>query len=151
MHDNYLEQGMFGDPQEKVIATHPCHMLWCYTLKPCQTKKARMVCNGVPGHGAITLAHTYANSLNPSSERVFWAVAAYLGLKVVGADVSNAFAEDPAPKTPLCLLYIDDAYREWWEHHLKYKQIPPHYHSITSFSCNTRPSSRIWKIMGKTY
>jgi hypothetical protein len=35
----------------------------------------------------------------------------------IGADVSNAFAEAPAPKAPL-YLYIDDAFRDWWTHHL---------------------------------
>lgn len=63
----------------------------------------KMVCNGAPGRGTIMLAHTYANSLDPSSESLFWAIAAYLGLIKVVADFSNAFAEALAPN-PL-LIY----------------------------------------------
>jgi hypothetical protein len=105
-----------------------------------------MVCNGAPGRGTVTLAHTYANSLDSSSERLFWAVAAYLGLIVVGADVSNAFAEVPAPKAPL-YMYIDDTYRDWWENHLKREPIPANhtvvqvYHAIQGHP----ESARLWE------
>ncbi len=75
---------------------------------------------GARGHHP--LAHTYANSY-PASERLFWALAAHLGLTVIGADIANAFAEAPPPEAPL-YMYIDDAYREWWEHHLHLDPIP---------------------------
>jgi hypothetical protein len=42
----------------------------------------------------------------------------------IGADVSNAFAEAPAPQAPL-FLYIDDAFRDWWTNHLGNAPIPP--------------------------
>ena len=83
-----------------------------------------MVCNGSPRQkGTVTLGHTYANALDAASERLFWAIVASENLIAVGADVSNAFAEAPAPKAPL-YLYIDDAFRDWWTNHLGNAPIP---------------------------
>jgi hypothetical protein len=65
-------------------------MLWIFLLKLDQNKKARMVCGGSPRQGAITLAHTYANSLDPASERLFWVLAAHLGLTVIGSYIANS-------------------------------------------------------------
>jgi dUTP pyrophosphatase len=48
---------------------------------------------------------------------LFWAIVAHEGLIAIGADVSNAFAEAPAPKAPL-FLFIDDSFRDWWVNHL---------------------------------
>jgi hypothetical protein len=68
-----------------------------------------MVCYGNPHQkGTVTLGHTYANTLDAASERLFWALVAKEGLIAIGADVTNAFAEAPAPKAPL-YLYIDEA------------------------------------------
>ncbi len=55
MLDNYKEQKMFGMPQQKPQGIKALRMLWIYLLKPDKTKKARMVCGGSPGQGAITL------------------------------------------------------------------------------------------------
>ena len=100
-------------------------MLWIFLLKMDGTKKARMVCNGHPRQkGTVTLGHTYANSLDAASERLFWAIVAQENLIAIGADVSNAFAEAPPPKAPL-YLYIDEAFREWWTDHLGRPPIPP--------------------------
>jgi hypothetical protein len=59
-----------------------------------------MVCDGSPCRGTITLGHTYANSLDAASKRLFWAIVAQQGLTAYGADVSNAFAEPP-PSIPI--------------------------------------------------
>ncbi len=48
---------------------------------------------------------------------LFWAIVAHEGLIAIGPDVSNAFAEAPAPKAPL-FLFIDDSFRDWWVNHL---------------------------------
>ncbi len=83
-----------------------------------------MVCNGNHKQRmGIKIGHTYANALDAASERLFWSIVAKEGLIAVGADVSNAFAEAPPPRTPL-YLYIDEAYREWWTEHLKRPPIP---------------------------
>jgi hypothetical protein len=89
----------------------------------CGTKKARIMCDGSPRQGTITLGHTYTNSLDATSERLFWAIVVQKGLTAYGADCSNAFAEAPPPKYPLYML-IDEAFHDWWENHLKQEPIP---------------------------
>jgi hypothetical protein len=84
-----------------------------------------MVCNGLPRQkGTVTLGHIYANALDAASERLFWAIVASENMVAIGANVSNAFAEAPAPQAPL-YLYIDDAFREWWTNHLGKPPIQP--------------------------
>ncbi len=82
-----------------------------------------MVCDGSPRQGTITLGHTFANSVDAASECLFWAIVAKKGLTAYGVDVSNAFAEAPPPLHPL-YMRIDEAYRDWWENHLKRPPIP---------------------------
>ena len=112
--DQYWNQGMFSTPMPLPRNSNALRMLWRFNLKACGTKKSRMVCNGSPNQqGTVTLGHTYANALDSASKRLFWAIVANEGLITIGADVSNAFAEAPAPKAPL-FLYIDDTFRDWW-------------------------------------
>ncbi len=124
MFDSYADQGMFSDPMPAPQAANIHHMLWRYTIKMCGTRKARMVCDGSARQGTITLGHTFANSLDAPSERLFWAIVAKKGLTAYGADCSNAFAEAPPPKHPL-FMRIDEAFKDWWENHLKRPPIPP--------------------------
>ena len=124
MLDQYRGQGMFSDPLPLPSDANALRMLWTYILKICGTRKSRLVCNGNPRQkGTVTLGHTYANSLEAASERLFWAITAQQGYIAIGADVSNAFAEAPPAKAPL-YLYIDEAYREWWTEHLGLPPIP---------------------------
>lgn len=125
MLNDYHQQNMFSAPMEKPVDANVHHMLWRYVIKQDGTKKARMVCDGSPRRGTITLGHTYANSLMAASERMFWALTAMKQLVAYGADVTNAFAEAPPPVQPL-YMYIDDAYREWWTVHLGNPPIQPH-------------------------
>jgi len=46
------------------------------------------------------------------------------GLVAYGADCANAFAEAPPPQHPL-YMHIDEAFQDWWEHHLGRLPIPP--------------------------
>jgi hypothetical protein len=115
---------MFSEPMEAPQNANIHHMLWRYLVKMCGTRKARMVCDGSPRQGTITLGHTFANSLDAPSERLFWAVVAKMGLTAYGADCSNAFAEAPPPKHPL-YMRIDEAYHDWWVNHLGKPPIPP--------------------------
>jgi hypothetical protein len=143
--DQYHEQGMFSDPMEAPRNANVLRMLWTYVLKADGTKKSRMVCNGNPGEkGTITLGHTYANALDATSERIFWAIAAKHSMIVEGADVSNAFAE--APQAPLYLL-MDDFYKEWWEEHLGKPKIPEHHKVIrVNNAIQGHPESpRLWE------
>jgi hypothetical protein len=116
--NQYWNQGMFSNPMPLPMNANALHMLWRCNLKACGTKKCRMVCNGSPRQkGTVTLGHTYANALDAASERLFWVIIASENIIAIGADVSNAFAEAPAPKAPL-YLYIDDAFRDLWTKHL---------------------------------
>jgi hypothetical protein len=115
---------MFSEPMAAPEKANIHHMLWRYLVKMCGTWKARMVCDGSPRQGTITLGHTFANSLDSASERLFWAVCAKQGLMAFGADCSNAFAEALPPKAPL-YMRIDKAYHDWWVHHLKREPIDP--------------------------
>ena len=122
--NQYWDQGMFSYPMPLPRNANALQMLWRFNIKACGTRKSRMVCNGSPRQkGTVTIGHTYANALDAASERLFWALVASEGLIAIGADVSNAFAEAPAPKAPL-FLYIDDSFRDWWVNHLKKEPIP---------------------------
>jgi len=122
--NQYWDQGMFSHPMPLPRNANALHMLWRFNIKGCGTRKSRMVCNGSPRQkGTVTIGHTYANALDAASERLFWAIVANEGLIAIGADVSNAFAEAPAPKAPL-FLYIDDSFRDWWVNHLQKEPIP---------------------------
>ena len=122
--DQYWNQGMFSHPMPLPRNANALQMLWRFNIKACGTRKSRMVCNGSPRQkGTVTLGHTYANALDAASERLFWALVASEGLIEIGADVSNAFADAPAPKASL-FLYIDDSFRDWWTNHLGKEPIP---------------------------
>jgi dUTP pyrophosphatase len=121
--DQYEAQGMFSDPLALPMDCSASFMLWTFVFKMDGTKKARMVCDGARNRTATSLGHTYANSLNAPSERLYWALTAMQGLIAVGADVSNAFAEAPPPQAPL-YMYIDEAFRDWWTNHKGRPPIP---------------------------
>ena len=121
--DQYLTQGMFSEPMRLPKGTGASYMHWTFLKKMCGTKKARMVFDGARNRNHTTLGYTYANSVDAPSERLFWALTAKFGLIAVGADVSNAFAEAPAPKEPV-YMYIDEFFRDWWENHLGRPKIP---------------------------
>ncbi len=72
-------------------------------------------------HQAKILNETYANCVDQTSSRLFYAVSAAENLLIYGADVFNAFAEAPPPKQGFC-IYSDRAFWEWWVNH---KQRPP--------------------------
>jgi hypothetical protein len=138
---------MFSHPMPLPKNANALQMLWRYNLKTCGTKKCRMVCNGSPRQkGTVTIGHTYANSLDAASERLFWAIVANENLIALGADVSNAFAEAPAPKAPL-YLYIDEAFREWWTTHLGNEPIPAEYTVVRVYNAiQGHPESpRLWE------
>jgi hypothetical protein len=132
MLNSYQEQGMLSKPMETPANANVHHILWHYTYKMCGTRKACMLCDSSAHQGTITLGHTFANSLDAMSERLFWAMVAKQGLAAYGAEVSNAFAKAPPPVHPLC-MHIDDAYCNWWENDLKRPPLPPHYTRLFAF------------------
>ncbi len=133
-----------------VVNPNPCcRTQMLYILKMCSTKKAYMVCNGNPRQqGTVTLGLTYANSLDAASERLFWALVAKEGLIAIEANVLNAFADAPLPKAPL-YLYIDDAFREWWNDYLGKPPIPRECNVVwVNYAIQ---GHRITQIMGEIY
>jgi hypothetical protein len=94
------------------------NLIWTYVVKELDDrKKARCTCDGSTRGGQVrVLDHTFANSIDQTGSRIFYAVAAAENLLVFGADVSNAFGEAPPPKQG---FYIrpDTAFREWYKAH----------------------------------
>ena len=125
--DMYDDQGMFGLPERRQRHMNVWKLLWTYLQKPPPDNrlKARCVVNGSKhARKAAQVGHTFANSLGQDSERLFWALAAKLCMLVIGADVSNAFAEAPTADEHL-YIQPDDNFRDWWENHKKRPPVPP--------------------------
>ena len=124
--DQYYNQGMLGKPHIADTNDSVFHLVWTYNIKALDgRKKARCVCDGSPRAGqARILDETYANCVDQTSSRLFYAVAAAENLLIYGADVSNAFAEAPPPKQGF-FIYPDRAFIEWWENHKKFPPLPP--------------------------
>jgi len=116
----YDAQGMFGKPVPRMEDMSVFHSVWPYAIKALDArKKARWACDGSPRSGqAKILDETYANCVDQTSSRLFYAVSAAENLLIYGADVSNAFAEAPPPKQGF-YIHPDRAFREWWNNHKK--------------------------------
>ncbi|KAL7532881.1 hypothetical protein ACHAWF_004272, partial [Thalassiosira exigua] len=123
--DQYDKQGMFGEPILMESKDSVFNLVWTYVVKELdKRKKARCTCNGSTRAGQVrVLDYTYANCVDQTSSRLFYACAAAEDLTIFGADVSNAFGEAPPPKQG---FYIcpDKAIRHWWVHHKKRPPIP---------------------------
>lgn len=113
--DQYEKQNMFGTPCPIKDSAAVFHLIWTYVEKVLdKRKKARCTCDGSNRGGQVrVLDHTYANSIDQTSSRIFYAIAAVENLLVFGSDVSNAFGEAPAPKQGF-YIYPDKAFRAWW-------------------------------------
>jgi hypothetical protein len=76
------------------------HLVWTYNIKALDGhKKARCVCNRSSRSGLVkVLDKVYANCINQTSSRLFYAVAAAKNLLVYGSNMCNAFANAPSPK-----------------------------------------------------
>ena len=113
--NQYLDQNCFGDPTSVEKDDAVFHLVWTYNIKAVDgRKKARCVCDGSSRSGSVkVLDEVYANCVDQTSSRLFYAVCAAENLLVFGSDVCNAFAEAPPPKQG---FYIrpDRAFMEWW-------------------------------------
>jgi len=91
------------------------------------------------------LDETYANCVDQTSSRLFYAVSAAENLLIYGADVSNAFAEAPPPKQGF-YIHPDRAFHEWWIQHKKRPPIPSgHVIPILSAMQGHPESPRLWE------
>jgi hypothetical protein len=145
--NQYFDQGMFGSPQLVDKDVEISHLVWTYNIKVLDgRKKARCICDGSPQDGqARILDETYANCVDQTSSRMFYAIAAAENLLIYGANVSNAFAEAPPPKQGF-YIYLNCAFNEWWTNH---KQQPPlnpgHVIPILSAMQGHPKSPRLWE------
>ncbi len=119
----YYNQGMFGQPQVVNEDAAIFHLVWTYNIKALDgRKKAQCVCDGSPrASQACILDKTYANYIDQTSSRMFYAIAAAENLLIHGANVSSAFAEAPPPKQGF-YIFPDCAFNKWWVNH---KHQPP--------------------------
>ena len=144
--DAYRDQDMFDSPEPRPRGVNLLNLLWCYLVKDDGRKKARCVCNGSKRmQGTVTLAETYAASLDQTASRVFWAATAINNFVTIGADAANAFAEAPPPVAPL-YVYVDEQYREWHrEKNPGEKPIPHGYVMRAKRALQGHPESpRLW-------
>jgi hypothetical protein len=113
--NQYDKQFMFGEP---VIAENNSaifHPIWTYVVKELNgQKKARCVCNGSSCSRQVrVLDHTYANCVDRTGSRIFYAISAAENMLDYGADVTNTFAKAPPPKQGF-FIYPDRAFQDWW-------------------------------------
>ena len=145
--NQYDRQGMFGDPVAAKKGDAIFHLVWTYNIKAVDgRKKARCVCDGSTRSGQVrVLAETYANCVEQTSARLFYAVSAAENLLIFGADVCNAFAEASAPKQPF-FIRPDRAFHEWWVNHLGREPIPDGYIIPVLKAMQGHPESpRLWE------
>jgi len=113
--DQYARQNMFGAPCPVTKKEAVFHLIWTYVVKELDgRKKARCTCDGSTRAGQVRiLDHTFANSIEQTGSRIFYAIAAAENLLVFGADVSNAFGEAPPPKQGF-FIKPDKPFRDWY-------------------------------------
>jgi hypothetical protein len=109
--DQYNAQGMFGQPVPQLEDMVVFHSVWTYIIKAIDSrKKTCWACDGSPRLGqAKILDETYANCIDQTSARLFYAIAAAENLMIYAADVLNAFAEAPPPKQGI-YIHPDQAF-----------------------------------------
>ncbi|KAL7489869.1 hypothetical protein ACHAW6_016196 [Cyclotella cf. meneghiniana] len=108
---------MFGTPTQVTDRSQVFHLVWTYNIKDLdKRKKARCACDGSTRGGKVRLLdYTYANCVDHTASRMFYAISAAENLLIFGADVCNAFSEAPAPKQGF-YIQPDRAFQEWWVH-----------------------------------
>jgi hypothetical protein len=112
--NQYDSQGMFGDLVAVKEDDAVFHLVWTYAIKTLNPwKKARCVCDGSTCSGSVqVLDETYANCVDQTSSRLFYAIAAAKNMLIFGANVSSAFAEAPPPKQDF-YVQPDRAFNKW--------------------------------------
>ena len=119
---------MFGNPIAAVDESAIFHLLRTYIVKELDgCKKSRCICYGFLCSGQVrVLHHTYANCVDRTGSRIFYAISVAENMLVYGTDVSNAFIEAPAPKQGF-FIYPDRAFKDWWVHKKGNPPIPDSY------------------------
>ena len=58
---------------------------------------------------------TYSSCVEHPIQRLLFALAAHLNLKVYGGDAKDAYGHSPRPETSTYVT-IDDQYADWYKH-----------------------------------
>ena len=151
--DQYDAQGMFGLPVMVDSKAAVFHSVWTYAIKAVDgRKKARWACDGSPRSGqAKVLDETYANCVDQTSLRLFYAITAVENMLIFGADVSNAFAKALPPKQGF-YIHLDRTFHESWVKHKQWPPIPPnHVIPILSAMQGHPESPRLWEKHADAY
>ena len=138
---------MFGTPIQATPDSAVFHLVWTYNIKVADgRKKARCVCDGSTRSGHVQiLDETYANNVDQTCARLFYAIAAGENMLIFGADVSNPFTEAPPPKQEFYIL-PDKAFHEWWTLHKQRPPLPNDYVIPINSAMQGHPkSSRLWE------
>jgi hypothetical protein len=145
--NQYDKQFMFSNPVIAEDDSDIFHLVWTYVVKELDgRKKACCVCDGSTRSGQVRiLDHTYANCVDRTGSRIFYAISAAENMLAYGADVSNTFAEAPSPKQGF-FIYPDRAFHNWWVNK-KGKPPIPHGHIIPVLgTMQGHPESpRLWE------
>ena len=121
----YNAQQMFGEPEPTPKNTNILPLLWFYHVKPNGIRKAQCVINGSKRmKGTVILGKTYAAALEQPGARLSWALSALHNNIIIGADVSNAYAEADTPIAPF-FVKVDDHYYQRWTEVMGRPPIPP--------------------------
>jgi hypothetical protein len=100
-------------PPEPDTVILPWVWTYLYKVDPITLEdvdKSRGTCNGGTRFGkVVTLAETYAACVEQPAHRLTWSLIAALNYVGLGCDVSNAFAEAPAPKEPFYMV-VDEQF-----------------------------------------
>ena len=68
------------------------------------------------------LASTYSSCVEHPIQRLFFAIAAELNLRIYGGDAKDAYAHSPGPEVPT-FVSIDDQYSDWYTYRNEGKTI----------------------------
>jgi hypothetical protein len=97
--NQYWDQGCLDMPTAVDQDDAVFYLVWTYNIKAVDgRKKARCVCDGSSRSGLVKIHDkVYANCVDQTSARLFYAVATAENLLIFGSDVCTAFAEAPPP------------------------------------------------------
>jgi hypothetical protein len=138
---------MFGSPHHIMTDAVVFNLVWTYNIKMVDNrKKAHCACDGSLRSGQVhILDFTYANCIDQTSERIFYAVSAAGNLIIHGADISNAFAKAPAPKQGF-FICPDKAFHDLWVNHKHRDPIAPSAVILVLLAMQGHPESpRLWE------
>jgi hypothetical protein len=108
-----LELFQLNQNDKEVCCLQP-HLNVRGQIGACGRKKACKTCDGSTRGGQVcVLDDLYANALDQTGSRIFYALSAVENKLVYGADVSNAFGDARPPKQGF-FIRPDQAFKEWW-------------------------------------